>query len=334
MKVNWELALLALLVFEILLFGALNPRMLDINMLLFSTSDFICIGIVALPLTLVIISGGIDISLGSTIGLCAIALGVLMQSGVPMSLAIVLTLALGLACGFLNAALIHYTGISPLVITLGTLYLYGGGALLLSGMAGATGYEGIGGFPDNFTAFANATLLGLPVPLVMFLVITLLFWVLAHRARFGRHLFLLGQNARAARYAALPVNGMLYGVYGLVGLASAIAAVVLVSYFGSARSDLGRDLLMPALTAAVLGGANIYGGSGSVVGTALAALLVGYLQQGLQMVGIPNQVSSALSGALLIVVVIGRSVSLHRETLRAAWRRVQIRRGAIKQSGA
>ena len=334
MKVNWELALLALLVLEILLFGALNPRMLDINMLLFSTSDFICIGIVALPLTLVIISGGIDISLGSTIGLCAIALGVLMQSGVPMSLAIVLTLALGLACGFLNAALIHYPGISPLVITLGTLYLYGGGALLLSGMAGATGYEGIGGFPDSFTAFANATLLGLPVPLVMFLVITLLFWVLAHRARFGRHLFLLGQNARAARYAALPVNGMLYGVYGLVGLASAIAAVVLVSYFGSARSDLGRDLLMPALTAAVLGGANIYGGSGSVVGTALAALLVGYLQQGLQMVGIPNQVSSALSGALLIVVVIGRSVSLHRETLRAAWRRVQIRRGAIKQSGA
>ncbi|WP_312387680.1 autoinducer 2 ABC transporter permease LsrD [Atlantibacter hermannii] len=334
MKVKWELALLALLVLEILLFGALNPRMLDINMLLFSTSDFICIGIVALPLTLVIISGGIDISLGSTIGLCAIALGVLMQSGVPMSLAIVLTLALGLACGFLNAALIHYTGISPLVITLGTLYLYGGGALLLSGMAGATGYEGIGGFPDSFTAFANATLLGLPVPLVMFLVITLLFWVLAHRARFGRHLFLLGQNARAARYAALPVNGMLYGVYGLVGLASAIAAVVLVSYFGSARSDLGRDLLMPALTAAVLGGANIYGGSGSVVGTALAALLVGYLQQGLQMVGIPNQVSSALSGALLIVVVIGRSVSLHRETLRAAWRRVQIRRGAIKQSGA
>ena len=334
MKVNWELALLALLVLEILLFGALNPRMLDINMLLFSTSDFICIGIVALPLTLVIISGGIDISLGSTIGLCAIALGVLMQSGVPMSLAIVLTLALGLACGFLNAALIHYTGISPLVITLGTLYLYGGGALLLSGRAGATGYEGIGGFPDSFTAFANATLLGLPVPLVMFLVITLLFWVLAHRARFGRHLFLLGQNARAARYAALPVNGMLYGVYGLVGLASAIAAVVLVSYFGSARSDLGRDLLMPALTAAVLGGANIYGGSGSVVGTALAALLVGYLQQGLQMVGIPNQVSSALSGALLIVVVIGRSVSLHRETLRAAWRRVQIRRGAIKQSGA
>lgn len=161
MRLNWESALLILLVLEILLFGAINPRMLDINMLLFSTSDFICIGIVALPLTLVIISGGIDISLGSTIGLCAIALGVMMQAGWPMAVAIPLTLLLGLLCGLLNAALIHYTGISPLVITLGTLYLYGGGALLLSGMAGATGYEGIGGFPDSFTAFANLTVLGL-----------------------------------------------------------------------------------------------------------------------------------------------------------------------------
>ncbi len=101
-----------------------------------------------------------------------------------------------------------------------------------------------------------------------------------------------------------------------------IAALVMVSYFGSARSDLGRDLLMPALTAAVLGGANIYGGSGSVVGTALAALLVGYLQQGLQMVGIPNQVSSALSGALLVVVVMGRSLSLHREWVRSLFRKL------------
>jgi len=330
-RLNWELTLLIILVAEILLFGALNPRMLDINMLLFSTSDFICIGIVALPLTLVIISGGIDISLGSTIGLCAIALGVMMQAGWPMPIALVLTLGLGMLCGVVNAALIHYTGISPLVITLGTLYLYGGAALLLSGIAGATGYEGIGGFPEALTNFANDTLFGLPVPLVMFAIITLLFWLMTHRTRFGRHVFLMGQNSRAAVYAAMPVNSMLYGIYALVGIASAISAIILVSYFGSARSDLGRDLLMPALTAAVLGGANIYGGSGSILGTALAALLVGYLQQGLQMVGVPNQVSSALSGALLIVVVIGRSVSLHREMIRAAYRRL---RGQRKLTGA
>lgn len=100
LKLNWESALLALLIAEILLFGALNPRMLDINMLLFSTSDFICIGIVALPLTLVIISGGIDISLGSTIGLCAIALGVMTQAGWPLWLAVSLTLLLGCCAGY------------------------------------------------------------------------------------------------------------------------------------------------------------------------------------------------------------------------------------------
>lgn len=154
-RYGWELALAALLVIEIVAFGAINPRMLDLNMLLFSTSDFICIGIVALPLTMVIVSGGIDISFGSTIGLCAIALGVLFQSGVPMPLAILLTLLLGALCGLINAGLIIYTKVNPLVITLGTLYLFAGSALLLSGMAGATGYEGIGGFPMAFTDFAN-----------------------------------------------------------------------------------------------------------------------------------------------------------------------------------
>ncbi len=112
-RYGWELALAALLVIEIVAFGAINPRMLDLNMLLFSTSDFICIGIVALPLTMVIVSGGIDISFGSTIGLCAIALGVLFQSGVPMPLAILLTLLLGALCGLINAGLIIYTKVKP-----------------------------------------------------------------------------------------------------------------------------------------------------------------------------------------------------------------------------
>ncbi|EQA0632536.1 histidine kinase [Escherichia coli] len=294
-RYGWELALAALLVMEIVAFGAINPRMLDLNMLLFSTSDFICIGIVALPLTMVIVSGGIDISFGSTIGLCAIALGVLFQSGVPMPLAILLTLLLGALCGLINAGLIIYTKVNPLVITLGTLYLFAGSALLLSGMAGATGYEGIGGFPMAFTDFANLDVLGLPVPLIIFLICLL---------------------ARVALYSAIPVNRTLCALYAMTGLASAVAAVLLVSYFGSARSDLGASFLMPAITAVVLGGANIYGGSGSIIGTAIAVLLVGYLQQGLQMAGVPNQVSSALSGALLIVVVVGRSVSLHRQQIK------------------
>ncbi len=114
---------------------------------------------------------------------------------------------------------------------------------------------------------------------------------------------------------------MPYALYGLVGVASAVAALVMVSYFGSARSDLGRDLLMPALTAAVLGGANIYGGSGSVVGTALAALLVGISSRDYRWSASPTSVERAV-GALLVVVVMGRSLSLHREWVRSLFRKL------------
>jgi AI-2 transport system permease protein len=220
--------------------------MLDLNMLLFSTSDFICIGIVALPLTLVIISGGIDISLGSTIGLCAIALGVMTQAGWPLWLAVSLTLLLGLLCGLFNAALIHYTGISPLVITLGTLYLYGGGALLLSGMAGATGY-GDWRFPDSFTAFANLTLAGLPLPLVLFAIITFFFWLLAHRGRFGPPLFTRAKPARRALCRAVgerhPVRAVWPGGRRLGGRGAGDGLLFRLGAFGfrPRPADAGAD---------------------------------------------------------------------------------------------
>ncbi|MCZ4060659.1 autoinducer 2 import system permease LsrD [Pantoea sp. LMR881] len=318
---KWEGALALLLVLEIVLFGWANPRMSDVDTLLFSTSDFITVGVVALPLTLVIVSGGIDISFAAVVGLCAVALGIMLQNQWPLPVALFCALLLGSLCGLLNGALILWTGVNPLVITLGTLYLYGGSALLLSGLAGATGFEGIGNFPAAFTDWINLTPLGMPMPLLLFVVLGALFWALMHRTRTGRYVFLLGQNLRAARYGALPVHRTLLTLYSLVGLASAIAAVIMSAYFGSARADLGAPLLMPAITAVVLGGANIYGGAGSVLGTALATLLIGFLQQGLQMVGVSSQVSSALSGALLILAVIGRSWSLNPGIVRQlCWR--------------
>lgn len=265
----------------------------------------------ALPLTMIIVSGGMDISFGSTVGLCAIFLGVLFKSDVPLSLAIPLTFLVGILCGVVNASLILYTKVNPLVITLGTMYLFGGGALLLSGFAGATGYEGIGGFPESLLEFANQTLFGIPTPIIYFLLMTLVFWLLMHKTIIGRSIFLIGQSERTSRYSAVPITGTLYIIYSAIGVVAAFVGILLVSYFGSARSDLGSSLLMPVLTAVVLGGANIYGGSGSIIGTAIAALLIGYLQQGLQMVGVSNEISSALSGALLIIVLIGKSISLH-----------------------
>ncbi|WP_373779006.1 autoinducer 2 ABC transporter permease LsrD [Glaesserella sp.] len=321
-KYGWEMTLFCLVVIEIIGFGTFNSRMLDLNVLLYSTSDFIYIGMIALPLTMIIVSGGMDISFGSTVGLCSITIGVLFKLDIPLILAIPLTFLVGVLCGLINASLIIYTKVNPLVITLGTMYLFGGGALLLSGFAGATGYEGIGGFPDSFLNFANQSILGIPTPILYFLIMVAFFWLLMHKTTVGRSVFLIGQSERTSRYNAVPINNTLFIIYILIGIVAAFVGLLLVSYFGSARSDIGNSLLMPVLTAVVLGGANIYGGSGSIIGTAIAALLIGYLQQGLQMVGVPNEISSALSGALLIIVLIGKSISLYYGSI-IQWMRVR-----------
>ena len=300
---RWETALLAMLVVELAIFGLINPRFLNVANLIYGTSDFIQIGMVALPLTLVIIAGGIDVSFASVIGLAAIIFGVATFYGVPLPLAIALALATGGLCGLFNATLIHLSKIQPLVVTLGSLYLFQGTATVASGLVGAGGYEGIGNFPDAFNAFGYAEFFGLPASLTLFLALAFVLVVLLHFTRFGRTVFLAGQSEDAARFAGIPVRRVQTITYVATGLSAAIAGLVMSAYFGSARVDLGSATLLPAVTAAVLGGASIYGGQGSILGTLLATFVIGYLQQGLQAAGVPSQISSALSGGLLVVAV-------------------------------
>lgn len=303
---RWEVVLALLLLAEILIFGLINPRFLRLSSLLFGTSDFVQIGMVALPLTLVIIAGGIDVSFASTVGLCAIAFGLALHFGAPLPLAIALALGTGAGAGLFNAVIIHVTGLQPLVVTLGALYLFSGGATVLSGLAGAGGFEGIGGFPAGFTNLGYQQVFGLPLGLVVFLTLSACLIFLLHATRFGRALFLVGLNADAARHSGLPVVRLQTLTYVPLGVFAALTGLMLSAYFGSARVDLGATTLLPAITAVVLGGASIYGGKGSVIGTVLATFLIGYLQQGLQMSGVPSQISSALSGALLVIVVAAR----------------------------
>lgn len=300
---RWETALLLILVAELAIFGLVNPRFLNPANLVYGTSDFVQIGIVALPLTLVIIAGGIDVSFASVIGLAAIVFGVANFFGVPLPAAIGLALLAGALCGAFNAAVIRLSGIQPLVVTLGSLYLFQGTATVASGLVGAGGYEGIGGFPDAFTSFGYAELFGMPAALSLFLVLALVLIVLLHMTRFGRSVFLVGLSESAARFSGLPIGRIQAATYVITGLCAAIAGLVMAAYFGSARVDLGQATLLPAVTAAVLGGASIYGGQGSILGTLIATFIIGFLQQGLQATGVPAQVSSALSGGLLVAAV-------------------------------
>jgi len=300
---SWETLLLALLALELVIFGAINPHFLQPSSLLFGTSDFVQVGIIAVPLTFVIIAGGIDVSFASTVGLAAIVFGIANFFGLAMPLSLLAGFATGALAGVLNASIIRLTRLQPLVVTLGSLYMFSGIATVLSGLVGANGYEGIGGFPESFTALGYAQVLGMPMPLFVFLCCATFLLVVLHTTRFGRLVFQIGQNENAAKHSGMPVFRVQLLTYVLTGLAAALAGIMLSAYFGSARMDLGSATLLPAITAAVLGGASIYGGQGSVLGTIIATFIIGYLQQGLQMSGVPSQISSALSGALLVLAV-------------------------------
>jgi AI-2 transport system permease protein len=313
---SWEFALVIVLVVEILILGAINPNFLSLQNLLFSTSDFTHVIFAALGLTLVIITAGIDISGVSIMGLSSIVLGLTWVATKDINLAVAAALVVGCLAGAFNGAFVAFTDINPLVITLGSMFMFAGVATGLPGVLsylgfkayGAGGfaayqYEGITGLPPEFGNLALGGIGWVPNPLIAVLVLAVTLSLVLHRTAFGRYLFLIGVNPGAARYSGVPVKRVLITVYLINGFCAAIAGVMLTSYFTSARSDLGSEALLPIITAVVLGGASILGGSGTVVGTLLAGLVLGFLRQGLLALGVTNNIVPVVVGGLLISIV-------------------------------
>lgn len=307
---KWNLALILVLVLEIVVFGLINPRFWNMTILLNSFNDFVGIAIIGFFVTFVIITGGIDISGGSIIGLTSVVTGILSQLvGLNIWLAVILAIAVGGLCGLLNGLLIAYGKVQAMVITLGSMLLYSGIAIVLVGVSGASSYEGISGFSEEFNNLANGTFIGLPNSVILFIIMFIIAFVLLHLSKYGRYIYLTGINQDAAEYAGINTKKIIASTYVLSGLSAGVAGVMLTSYLGSARSDFGSEYLMSILTIVVLGGTLITGGKGGVVGTALASVIVGFLQIGLQMAGISTQYIGLAIGILLIVSVAMLSVS-------------------------
>jgi AI-2 transport system permease protein len=302
----WPSILILLIVIEFGIFGTLSSRFLNTSNLLYSIGDFLYIAIAALPMTLIIASGGIDISIGAVMGLGSILTGLVWVKTGNIELAVLAGLSGGALSGFINGFLILVTQVNPLVITLGSSFLFSGLALTLSGLAGSTGFEGIGGFPDSFVNIANGEFLGLPNPVLILLALIVLFYLTLHHTKFGRYLFLIGMNPDGARYSGIATAKVIVITYVISGIVAAFAGIMLASYFTSARSDLGADAPLTVITCTVLGGASIYGGTGSIIGTALASLLIGYLKYGLQMIKITSHQTNVFLGIVLIVSISGR----------------------------
>jgi rhamnose transport system permease protein len=277
------------------------------------------IGLLALALTPVILTAGIDLSVGSLLGLCAILFGKFWHdAGLSIPLAAALTLVCGAIGGGLNASLITGLRLPPLIVTLGTYSLFRGLAEAIT--HGSVTYTD---FPASFLFLGQERWLGLPTQAWVFLVVASVVWLLVHRTTFGRSFRAIGFSAEGARYAGLPVERRVAMVYFMAGLIAALAALIYTARLGQAKADAGTGYELFAITAVVLGGTSIFGGRGSITGTLLGVAAIAVLKSGLACLPIvirmnaAEEMSGLLTGALLLLALTGSVLPGILSTLRS-----------------
>jgi rhamnose transport system permease protein len=277
------------------------------------------IGLLALALTPVILTAGIDLSVGSLLGLCAILFGKLWHDGgLSIPAAAALTLVVGAFGGGLNAGLITKLRLPPLIVTLGTYSLFRGLAEAIT--HGAVTYTD---FPASFLSFGQERWLGLPTQAWLFLIVAVAIWLLVHRTTLGRSFRVIGFSPEGARYAGLPVERRVALVYVLAGFIAALAALIYTARLGQAKADAGTGYELFAITAVVLGGTSIFGGRGSVTGTLLGVASIAVLKNGLACLPVvirmnaAEEMSGLLTGALLLLALTGSVLPKLWSTFRA-----------------
>jgi rhamnose transport system permease protein len=297
---RWEVFLLAILVATFFAGAEVSRWFLTVSNITIALQAVAPVALLALPMTLIIITGEIDISVGSMVGLCAATIAVLMEQGLPIELAMVGAVVVGFLAGAFNGAVVAYGMLPSLVVTIGTLALYRGIAQIILEQ------RGISGFPDWYQAIGFGTVPGTPIPWssAIFLICFAGFSVYLHWTRWGRALYAIGNNREAARYSAINVKRALLGCFMASGAMASLAAIVLTAYLASARSDTGTGIELSVITAVVLGGVDIFGGSGTMPGVLLAVLVLAFAQNTLGLAGITPEQQQIATGAILVVTLV------------------------------
>lgn len=291
-----ETMLAAILLVALIVLGALNNRFLTLDNLLNQGRLTTEVGLIALPMTFIIIPGGIDLSVGSIVGLCAILLGYSWKNlGFPLPLAIGFSLLVGAAAGFLNGIVITRVKVPPLIMTIATLALYRG---LAEGISQA---RSVRGYPEWFYFIGQENLFGVPAQLWLFLIAIVVSAIVLDRTIFGRTLYAIGNNETAARFSGLPVDRVKLIIYTLSGLMAGLSACVLVSRVTTTRSDMGIGYELDVIAAVVLGGTSIFGGVGTIWGTVIGLAMIQLLKNGLALTGVKGDATIVVIGAVLIL---------------------------------
>ncbi len=314
---RWELFLLLVLIGAFVYGSRSSEYFLTASNISIAIAGATPIAIVALGMTLIIITGEIDVSVGSNVGLSAATLAVAIEHGLPIEAAIVLCIFAGTLAGIINGLFVAYASLPSLVVTLGTLALYRGSALII------LKERGVFGFPDWYTNLGFGTIGATPIPWssIIFVLLFIGFAVYLHATRWGRALFAIGNNREAARFSGIDVRRAILGVFAISGTMCAIAAVVLTAYLASARADTATGLELPVITAVVLGGVSIFGGSGTLGGVLIALLVLAFVQNALGLAGVTPEEQQIVTGAVLILTLaVFGAAGRFRQRLATLWR--------------
>ena len=317
---RWEWILVGLILAVILLNSQLSSHFLNARNLSRTSSDFMEIGLMMLPMVFIIITGNIDLSVASNMGMSAAFMGLLHNMGVNIWLAALAGLTLGTLGGALNGYLVSRVRLPALVVTLGTFAFFRGIAY------GFLGDQAARGYPAAFTYLGQGRVAGtlIPFSVVLFLVMALIFGLVLHRTTFGRQLFSIGNNENASVFSGVPVARIKMIIFTLSGFMAALAGLVLAARFGSTRPDIGTGLELAVITAVVLGGVSINGGTGTMAGAVLSLLLIGLMRFGMGLLNLQGQVQGVAIGLLLILSILLPNIAgnLSRGGRKIRWRSV------------
>jgi rhamnose transport system permease protein len=266
--------------------------------------DIAPILLIALPMTLVIVSGEIDLSVASIVGLSSVTVGLLVDHGTSVPVAALVALVVGLACGALNGFLVAYVGLPSLAVTIGTLALFRGIAV------GALGTKAITSFPERWTKLVKSEIgsTGVPLIVIAFVVLAVVFTLLLHFSAFGRGVYDIGLNTEAAEFTGVPVRRTKFALFVLSGVVSAFAGIYFTLRFTSARGDNATGLELQVIAAVLLGGVSIFGGRGKLHGVIAGVLLIGVISSALRLQGVTVNIVNIIIGLLLVASVMSTSV--------------------------
>lgn len=297
LRFSRELVLLGVLIILAVIMSQLSPFFLTLRNLLETSRYFTEIGLIALMMTLIIITAGIDLSVGANLALVSVVLGFSFAAGIPLPIALLLALLTGVLAGLFNGLFITLLELHPLVITLGTFALFRG---LAYGISDA---DAVSNFPAWFAYFGQAYIGPIPMQLIAFIVAVTVISLVLSRTAFGRYVYAIGSNEEASRFSGVPIRRVKIFLYAGIGLLVALAAVIYTSRVSTARADAGLGLELDVIAAVVLGGASIYGGKGSIAGTVLGVLIIATLRNGMILAGVASTWQLFSLGVLLIVAV-------------------------------